>query len=129
MTRTFSRGAWEEAQAAWKDGKFSDEWKPYRHQAAMRGMIYPPEGTRFDSWDDDEPSQRAILIRAIRETPDLLATAIERSRTWGNIVAILLRARDDWREEVRRAEPLRDGPDEREAVVALKAIIERIADS
>jgi hypothetical protein len=44
-------------------------------------------------------------------------------------VALLIRARDDWREEIRRSEPLREDPDPREAVVALRRIIERIADS
>jgi hypothetical protein len=128
--KTYSRDAWEEAQRLWKEGQFSDEWKPYRHQAAMRGMLYPPEGTQYDSWEDDEPSQRAMLIRAIRETPNLLSRAIEKSRNWSNVLAIILRERDEWRAELQRVSPIRDPePDAREATVALKAIIERIANS
>src|SRR5512146_1944784 len=94
---TFSRSHWEAALQAWQDGEFSDEWKPWRHEAAMRGMIYPPEGTKWDSWEDDEPSQRAMLIRAIRETPSLLHTAIARSRSWYDVIAYIVRERDDWR--------------------------------
>ena len=63
--RTFSSTHWQAALDAWTAGDFSDEWRPYRHEAAMRGMIYPPEGTRFDSWDDPEPSQRALLARPL----------------------------------------------------------------
>ncbi len=133
--RTFSRDHWNEAQDAWRDGDFSDEWKPYRHQAAMRGMIYPPEGTQWDSWDDDEPSQRAMLIRAIRNTPTLLHEAIEHSRAWGEVVAYIIRRRDEWsemastrqRDAERRKADLEADP--KEATMALKAIVQRIADS
>ena len=130
--RTFSRSDWDTAQGLWLD--FSDEWKPYRHQAAMRGMLYPPEGSRWDSWDDDEPSQRAMLIRAIRETPQLLTVAIGRSRTWGEVVAYVIKRRDDMRAELddRDREMARrraDEPDGREAAMTLKSILNRIGDS
>lgn len=102
--RTFSRSHWEAALEAWDAGKFSDEWKPYRHEAAMRGMIYPPEGSRFDSWEDDDPSERAMLIRAIRETPNLLHRAIAERKSWSGVVAYIVRERDEWRAEVTRHE-------------------------
>ena len=132
--RTFSQEHWSGALEAWTDGEFSDEWKPYRHQAAMRGMIYPPEGTKWDSWEDDEPSQRAMLIRGIRETPTLMHEAISRSRTWGDVVAYIIHRRDEWRDELadKDRETARrhlDEPDARQATSSLKAIIERIADS
>lgn len=127
--RTYNRVDWEAALAQWDAGKFSDEWKPYRHQAAMRGMIYPPEGTRYDQWDDDEPSQRAMLVRAIRETPTLLGVCIDRSRSWGEVVARLIRVRDDWREEQRRRVAVRPDPDPREATVSIRHILERIWNS
>jgi hypothetical protein len=100
----------------------------------MRGMIRPPEGTRWDSWEDDSPSQRAMLIRAIRETPALLGQAIDRSRTWYEVIAWVTGQRDQWRDEVsaeerdlmrRRA----DGSRDREAVMSIKAILTRIGDS
>jgi hypothetical protein len=136
MTRSFSRDDWEASLAEWDAGEFSDEWKPYRHQAAMRGIIFPPDGTRWDSWDDESPSQRAMLIRAIRDTPELLRAAIDRpsSRSWSDVITYILARRDEWRAEIELAD--RDAtrrkaewPDEREAAKALKAIMNRIADS
>ena len=131
MTRSFSRDSWNEAQAMWRAGDFSHEWRPFRHQAAMRGMLYPPEGTKWDSWEDDEPSQRAMLIRAIRETPSLLSEAIARSRTWGDVIAYILRRRDDWRAEI--AEHARiideDRPTHRQAVMSIAQILTRIEES
>lgn len=129
MTRTYSSEHWTASLDAWTAGNFSAEWKPYRHQAAMKGIIYPPEGTEYDSWEDDQPSQRAILIRAIRETPTLLTRAIEHSRSWGAVIGYIIRERDEWRAELRRVSPLRDEPDAREATVSLKRIIDRIGQS
>jgi hypothetical protein len=133
MTRTYSREHWEAAQLAWTEGRFSDEWKPYRHEAAMKGIIYPPDGTALDQWDDDDPSGRALLIRAIRETPNLLHRAISARKSWAGIAAYVIHERDDWAEELRRAERReaedRDEADPHEATVALKRIIERIRES
>lgn len=130
---TFSRDHWNAALQAWTDGDFSDEWKPFRHEAAMRGVIYPPEGTKWDTWDDDEPSQRAMLIRAIRETPNLLHRAIAHNRSWYDVIAYITRERDDWRAEQARSDRWtdehRDEADPHEATVALKRIIERIRES
>lgn len=131
--RTFSRDDWEAAQADWLD--FSDEWKGVRHQAAMRGILYPPSGSRFDSWEDDSPSQRAILIRAIRETPKMLAECVARSRSWSEVIDKLIGRRDDWREEMARkeAEAARqraaDEPVRRDALLSIREIVQRIADS
>lgn len=130
--RTFSRDQWTEAQAAWENGHFSDEWKPFRHAAAMRGMLYPPDGDRFDSWDDDEPSQRAMLIRAIRETPNLLGAAISHSKSWGEVIAYVIRRRDEWRDELNAKERDRERraePERRSEVLSIKAILNRIWDS
>jgi hypothetical protein len=124
--KTYSRSDWHAAQEAWAD--FSSEWREVRHQAAMRGILYPPSGTRWDSWEDDEPSQRAILIRAIRETPRLLSVCLSRSRSWSDVIAKLTAARDDWRAELRLAETrnVRDEVDHRQSVMALASILERI---
>jgi hypothetical protein len=131
MTRTFSKADWDAAQEQWRSGDFSPEWRNFRHQAAMRGMIYPPEGSKWDSWEDDEPSQRALLIRAIRETPSLLSEAIGRSKTWGEVINYVLRRRDLWRDELdekeRRARANR--PTNREALTSIAAILQRIEDS
>ena len=129
--RTYNRADWEAALQAWDDGQFSREWREFRHAAAMRGMIYPPEGTKWDSWEDDEPSQRAILIRAIRETPTMLMQAIANSRSWGDVIGYVIRRRDDLRAELDARERLIDfdAPTHRQAVMSLGAILERLDDS
>ncbi len=95
--RTVTRERWEAAQAAWAAGEFSDEWRSWRHLAAMKaGIVEPPTGSKWDQWDDDEPSQRAMLIRAIRETPEALRVAILRAPrpTWEAVIEGVLRHRD-----------------------------------
>jgi hypothetical protein len=133
--RTFSRSDWEGALAAWEAGEFSDEWREVRHQAAMRGILYPPSGSKWDSWDDDQPSQRAILIRAIREMPRLLSEVVAYSRSWSDVIGKLLASRDDWREEVDRGErraiarQLEEHPRPREAIQTVGAILTRMRES
>ena len=92
--RTFARAHWEAAQAAWVDGEFSPEWVAVRDLAVRYGILYPPNGSPDDSWDAAHPSQRAILIRAIRETPRLLADCIAHSTSWRDVIAKLGRRRD-----------------------------------
>jgi hypothetical protein len=98
--RTYSREDWLKAQEAWKDGDFSAEWKDARHWAATDAtIIFPPDGTPFDSWADDSPSQRAMLIRAIRETPKLLRQSIRGARSWSEVIERLTGSRDLMRED------------------------------
>lgn len=95
--RTVTKERWDAAQQAWAAGGFSDEWREWRHLAAMKaGIVEPPTGTQWDSWADDEPSQRAMLVRAIRETPDALRTAIQRAPrpTWEAVIEGVLQDRD-----------------------------------
>jgi len=133
--RTFTRSALDDARAQWDAGDFSREWRTIRHKAAMGGLIYPPSGDKHDSWEDDSPSQRAILIRAIRETPKLLEKCIIGAPSWFVVIERLTRARDDWREEldakdreVQRRQLL-DEPKDSEVIMSLSAIIRRLADS
>lgn len=105
--RTFTREEFEHARAAWAAGDFSSEWQPWRHLAAMRaGLIFPPQGTKWDSWGDDEPSERALLIRAIREQPQRLREILETERVgaWSNVVALLTRGRDELADSAERQE-------------------------
>lgn len=132
---TYSRATWQEAQAAWDAGEFSDEWTPFRSLAARQGILYPPTGTQRDSWEDDEPSARAILIRAIRETPKLLARCIRGSRSWSMVIGRLTSARDDWRAQLAQAEAIAEQqrraekPDRHEAPQLLGEIMRRAATS
>ena len=93
----YNRERWEAAQASWKAGEpWSKEWREWRHLAANSGIPEAPNGTEWDSWLDDSPSQRAMLIRAIRETPTLLRRAITAPRThsWAAVIEVLLHGRD-----------------------------------
>lgn len=95
--RTFTREQLEASRRAWDAGEFSSEWKPWRHLAAMSaGIIDPPTGTRWDSWTDDEPSERAVLIRAIREQPRAMRAALTSGRchTWAQVVRAIVIERD-----------------------------------
>lgn len=86
------------SQAAWTAGRFSDEWKPWRNLAALQaGIIVPPEGSAMDQWDDEKPSERAQIIRAIRETPKALRAAIcaPNVHSWSAVIAQLVRRRED----------------------------------
>lgn len=129
--RTYNRQDWNAALGAWDSGDFSPEWREFRHAAAMRGMIYPPEGTQWDSWEDADPSQRAILIRAIRETPTMMMQGIANARKWGDVVDYIIRRRDDMRAELDARERLIDfdAPTHRQAVMSLGQILERLEDS
>lgn len=122
--RTFTPDQFHASRTAWDaSGPWSAEWKPWRHMAAMEaGIIFPPDGTAWDSWDDDSPSQRAILVRAIRETPQALAAAIRAPgvRSWGDVIARIIGQRvrlaeaaeereRDWRMAKARRSPTRIG--------------------
>lgn len=128
--RTFTRAELDESRAAWDAGDFSDEWRGIRHKAAMGGIIYPPAGTKWDSWEDDSPSQRAMLIRAIRETPKLLDKCVVGAKSWHEVISRLTFARDGIRLEADEADRdeyhRRDVADHREAVKSIAAILERI---
>lgn len=95
--RLFTRQQIFDAQEAWDRGHFSDEWKSWRHMAAMQaGIIAPPAGDEYDSWDEEKPSERAQIIRAIRETPKALAASIRAPKvhSWAAVIAQLVRRRE-----------------------------------
>lgn len=132
MTRTYSRSTFEEARAAWEAGNFGQAWEPYRRAAAEAGFIFPPTGTEFDDRDDDEPSQRAVVYRAIEDTPQTLLVLIRRSHSWGHVVAGIVADMGRRREDVDLAErdaawERRDDPTTEQATTALRGILGRIA--
>ena len=125
MSRTFAGADWKAAEALWTEGAFSDEWRPWRLLAAMAGIIYPPAGTRWDSWEDDSPSQRAILVRAMRETPALLRASILGAGSWSDVIRRVLAGRDAVRSAIEPTPPSRD-PSSRHAAESIRAILGRI---
>jgi len=94
--RTYDRETWNRADAAWRSGSFGPEWPDWRNLAGKAGIIFPPDGSPDDSWTDARPSQRALIIRAIRETPRLLRWALTRPgiHSWGDVIEHLLTGRD-----------------------------------
>lgn len=133
-SRTFSHQQLVEAQQAWDQGGFTEEWRDWRHLAAMQaGIIVPPQGSGYDSWADDRPSERALLIRAIRETPDLLKEAIlsPKVHSWAAVIAIVVRGRDERHQDALREEEWHQdrgehGAGRGEAFSSLKAILEGV---
>jgi len=96
-----------ESRQAWDAGRFSAEWRPWRHLAAMQaGIIDAPKGSALDSWADEEPSERAILVRAIRETPNALRAALlsGKCHTWAQVVRAVVIGRVRLGEESDRRE-------------------------
>jgi hypothetical protein len=122
-----------DARAAWDAGRFSDEWRLWRHLAAMEaGIIVPPKGDSYDSWDDDQPSERAQLIRAIRETPRALEAAIRAPNvhSWSAVIAQLVRRREGINADLDREERLhRDEPTPQQATYRLREILDVIGQS
>jgi hypothetical protein len=106
--RTFAASDWEAAAAAWTAADLGSEWLEVRRRAALRGILWPPNGTRWDSWEADHPSQLATVIRAIRETPELLLRSVDESASWGEVIGRLIAIRDEWQAEQRRRAWLED---------------------
>ncbi len=100
--RTYSRSDFEAARAAWSD--FDGTWEFHRRLAADRGMLYPPSGTRWDDIDDPKPSQRAIVYRAMTDTPLALTEAIRASSSWSQVIHRLLLDIEHRREDASLAE-------------------------
>jgi len=116
--RTYDHATYVRSRDAWDAGMFGAEWPDWRNIAGKAGIIFPPDGGPDDSWSDARPSQRAILIRAIRETPRMLRWALSRPgvESWGDVIGHLLRGRDglamdadrrelDWSEVKRGDQP------------------------
>lgn len=132
--RTFDRATYLQAEREWDRGEFSWEWMRYRRIAAERGFIYPPIGTRFDDREADQPSQRAIIWRAITDNPTRLETIVRRSSSWGQVVDGIiglesrLRAEADERTKDDGWER-RDEANHRGAVMSIAQIFARIEES
>lgn len=131
--RTYSREDWQRADHAWCD--FDPlVWGTVRRLAAQHGMLFPPTGTVHDDREGPEPSQRAIVYRALEDNPAELLAIVRRSSSWNGVVdrifGLEARLRTDADYTERDAGWERDGrPDEREAVASLGRIIARISDS
>lgn len=127
--RTYSRTDVEMARAAWAE--FGDEWREPRRVAGQRGMLYPPSGTRWDSREDESPSQRAIVYAALQDRPKGTLAIIGRSRSWSQVVRAIVADESRLREGADLAE--RDATREREhqptrsqAIEAIRGVLGRL---
>lgn len=137
--RLYTAKEMADARQAWIDADLCaqeiDEWKEWRHVAAMEGgIIVPPQGTRWDSWVEDDPSERAIICRAMREDPKLLLEAIRAPgpASWSKVVALLYREWGERRDDSSREESWERRqrsyePDRQEATESLRTIMDRIS--
>jgi len=93
------------------------------------GIVNAPLGTAWDQWDDDQPSERAIIVRAIREAPGLLRVALRSPRvfSWAAVVAILVRGRDTMLTDAGR-EVVEADPTPRQAVTTIRRLMAVIDD-
>lgn len=129
--RTFSRDDWHAAEQAWSEGEFGWQWGRISRIAREAGFIYPPTGTRHDDRDAEQPSQRAIVWRALEDNPKELEAIVRRSHSWSGVVDRIIgmesRLRTDADYTERDAAWDKDAePDHREAVKSLGAILDRI---
>ena len=126
MGVTYSAQDWQRAQQAWADGEFGEEWDGVRAAARARGFIFPPAGSRHDSAEDDRPSQRAIVHRATEDTPRTLLALVGKSRTWSQLVDLLIHSVNAQRErlgddgeELRLARARADAPRDAERLAGI----------
>lgn len=128
----YTREQMADARAAWDAGRFSPEWRHFRHLAAMEaGIIVPPVGSDMDQWDDEHPSERAQIVRAIRETPKALEAALKAPKvhSWAAVIAQLVRRRESIGNDLDLEKAHRRGPDARQATRRLSEILQVIGDS
>lgn len=129
--RTFSAVDWKAAEQAWAEGEFGWQWGTIRRIARESGILYPPSGTRHDDRDAEQPSQRAIVWRALEDNPAELAAIVRRSSSWSGVVDRIIGMEARLRTDADYAERdeawnRQDDPTHREAVTSLAGILERI---
>ena len=132
--RTYSRADWLGSQQAWDDGDFGYRWKTIRDIAAERGFIYPPSGSKHDDREVESPSQRAIVWRALEDNPRELERIVRRSRSWSQVVDLIIGLEERLRLDLTEREQVREWeesgePTHRDAVMTLSQILGRIGDS
>jgi hypothetical protein len=86
--KTYAHAEYLRADLAWQE--FGGEWSGIRARAAEAGMLYPPSGSPDDDRDALSPSQRAIVYRAMTDTPRALVAIIGRSHSWREVVAAVI---------------------------------------
>lgn len=130
--RTYSRDDFLRSRQEW--GDFGPEWEWLRKLAVNGGMLFPPSGSKHDDRDAPEPSQRAIVYRALIDNPTELRKIVLRSRSWSQVVDGIFgfetRLRGDADESERNARWERDHEaSPRQSLMSIAEIMRRIGDS
>lgn len=120
--RTYGRAAYLRAREVWAEGEFGSEWEPYRLAAGEQGYIFPPTGSRHDDREVGQPSQRAIIHRAIEDTPAWLLTVVGQSKSWSQVVAAIIANEGGLREDADYAEVDAEATKERRDPHALQPL-------
>ncbi len=96
---TYSKPQMVAAKRAWSSYP-PLTWNPWHELAKKAGIVFPPSGSLGDSCDVPQPSQRAIIVRAMRDTPLLLRWAILGAEpSWCSIVGRVFSGLDEMREQ------------------------------
>ena len=132
--KTYDRAAFLKAKEAWESGNFGWQWSTIRQTAAHRGFIFPPAGSEHDDRDAAEPSQRAIIWRALEDNPRELVRIVSRCASWSEVVDRIIGMEDRLRAEAGLADRDREwdakaAPTERDDAMSLARILDRIGDS
>lgn len=130
--RTYKADDWHRAQAEWLT--FGAEWAELRQIAAARGLIFPPNGSAHDDRDAENPTQRAIIWRALVDNPTELKRVMRTASSWSQVVDRIIGMESRLRLEAgdleRDAAWDRDHlPTHREAAMSIADIFKRIEES
>lgn len=130
--RTYDRETYLRLRDAWRT--FGPEWTAARELCALRGYPFPPNGTALDDRDDPEPSQRAIVWRALEYRPLRTLDVIRTARSWSEVVRRIMAEEDRLREDIgfgeRDAAWEKDGqPNHHQSTRLLGDILAQMRDS
>lgn len=124
--KTYSPATWFAVNQAWATGGYGSRWDRIRMAAAERGFAYPPKGTADDDRDDESPSPRAIIWRALTDNPKQLEAIVWRSTSWYDVVHRIVGLEERLRMEAEHGAAVDETPTRREAMSSLAAILRRI---
>lgn len=132
--RTYTPDVFRAARRQWDEGAFSWQWNRIRAIAATKGYIYPPNGSVHDDRESPEPSQRAIIWRALEDNPRELERIVGRSSSWSQVVDLIIgleaRLAAGVHERERDVEwERKNDPTPKEAATSLAGMFERVASS
>lgn len=130
--RTMDASSYRRLTEAWST--FGPRWAEIRRVVASWPSPFPPSGESTDDRDDPEPSQRAIVWRALDWRPAETLAIIRRCRSWSQVIAAIIASEDRLREDAGLAEReaawyRRQDPTHLEAAQSVGSILTRMRES